>query len=171
MDSGSQIIYLIKEASTRMGFEPTRAEPNGLAVHRLNLSATSSGSSWYNTKNSGCHFFDWLLNVVSQLDLALCIVYPAVSSASHNNYVIKSIAERKMNAQPTTMFGDSIYLDQMQWASTNIVINFAIITMSLWRNRLARSAVNRKVGGSSPPRDVVSSVSQISLSQLCVLTS
>ncbi|KAL3170301.1 hypothetical protein MRX96_015336 [Rhipicephalus microplus] len=28
--------------STRMGFEPTRAEPNGLAVHRLNLSATSS---------------------------------------------------------------------------------------------------------------------------------
>ena len=24
---------------------------------------------------------------------------------------------------------------------------------SLWRNRLARSAVNRKVGGSSPPRD------------------
>ena len=27
---------------TRMGFEPTRAEPNGLAVHRLNHSATSS---------------------------------------------------------------------------------------------------------------------------------
>ena len=26
-------------------------------------------------------------------------------------------------------------------------------TMSLWRNRLARSAVNRKVGGSSPPSD------------------
>ena len=24
---------------------------------------------------------------------------------------------------------------------------------SLWRNRLARSAINRKVGGSSPPRD------------------
>ena len=28
--------------STRMGFEPTRAEHNGLAVHRLNHSATSS---------------------------------------------------------------------------------------------------------------------------------
>ena len=27
--------------------------------------------------------------------------------------------------------------------------------MSPWRNRLARSAVNRKVGGSSPPGDVV----------------
>lgn len=26
---------------------------------------------------------------------------------------------------------------------------------SLWRNRLARSAVNRKVGGSSPPRDAL----------------
>uniref|UniRef100_A0A0E9T1R0 Uncharacterized protein n=1 Tax=Anguilla anguilla TaxID=7936 RepID=A0A0E9T1R0_ANGAN len=29
-------------SSTRMGFEPTRAEHNGLAVHRLNHSATSS---------------------------------------------------------------------------------------------------------------------------------
>jgi hypothetical protein len=28
------------------------------------------------------------------------------------------------------------------------------VISSLWRNRLARSAVNRKVGGSSPPRDV-----------------
>ena len=28
-------------------------------------------------------------------------------------------------------------------------------TSSLWRNRLARSAVNRKVGGSSPPRDEI----------------
>ena len=28
--------------TTRMGFEPTRAEHNGLAVHRLNHSATSS---------------------------------------------------------------------------------------------------------------------------------
>ena len=27
---------------------------------------------------------------------------------------------------------------------------------SLWRNRLARSAVNREDGGSSPPRDVCS---------------
>ena len=26
-----------------------------------------------------------------------------------------------------------------------------IMSMPLWRNRLARSAVNRKVGGSSPP--------------------
>ena len=29
----------------------------------------------------------------------------------------------------------------------------ALSGLSLWRNRLARSAVNRKVGGSSPPRD------------------
>ena len=28
-----------------MGFEPTRGDPNGLAVHRLNHSATSSGST------------------------------------------------------------------------------------------------------------------------------
>ena len=31
-----------KIRSTRMGFEPTRAEPNGLAVHRLNHTATAS---------------------------------------------------------------------------------------------------------------------------------
>ncbi len=31
-----------KKNTTRMGFEPTRAEHNGLAVHRLNHSATSS---------------------------------------------------------------------------------------------------------------------------------
>ena len=31
-----------KKRSTRMGFEPTRAEPNRLAVYRLNHSATSS---------------------------------------------------------------------------------------------------------------------------------
>ena len=28
--------------TTRMGFEPTQLSPNGLAVHRLNHSATSS---------------------------------------------------------------------------------------------------------------------------------
>ena len=37
------------KSSTRMGFEPTRAEPNGLAVHRLNHSATSS---WANASFS-----------------------------------------------------------------------------------------------------------------------
>ena len=31
---------------------------------------------------------------------------------------------------------------------------FQVTARSLWRNWLARSAVNRKVGGSSPPRDV-----------------
>ena len=36
--------YIVKFTTTRMGFEPTRAEHNGLAVHRLNNSATSSFS-------------------------------------------------------------------------------------------------------------------------------
>ena len=35
-----------------------------------------------------------------------------------------------------------------------IVISY-FYQLSLWRNWLARSAVNRKVGGSSPPRDVI----------------
>ena len=34
--------FMRKTTATRMGFEPTRAEHNGLAVHRLNHSATSS---------------------------------------------------------------------------------------------------------------------------------
>ena len=36
-----------KKIPTRMGFEPTRAEPIGLAVQRLNHSATSSMQNWY----------------------------------------------------------------------------------------------------------------------------
>ena len=34
-----------------------------------------------------------------------------------------------------------------------LMLNSPTSVLSLWRNRLARSAVNRKVGGSSPPRD------------------
>ena len=49
-------VYLpIKTSPTRMGFEPTRAEPNGLAVHRLNHSATSSHLVSY---NYDCSIFD-----------------------------------------------------------------------------------------------------------------
>ena len=36
---------------------------------------------------------------------------------------------------------------------TLITVVSGCVQRSLWRNRLARSAVNRKVGGSSPPRD------------------
>ena len=45
-----------KKNSTRMGFEPTRAEPNGLAVHRLNHSATSSDctAGLLRTNTAGC---------------------------------------------------------------------------------------------------------------------
>ena len=41
-DLSNEIVTTSTKSSTRMGFEPTRAEPNGLAVHRLNHSATSS---------------------------------------------------------------------------------------------------------------------------------
>ena len=34
-----------------MGFEPTRGDPNGLAVHRLNHSATSSEDHLYISAN------------------------------------------------------------------------------------------------------------------------
>uniref|UniRef100_A0A7N6ALX2 Dipeptidyl peptidase 3 n=1 Tax=Anabas testudineus TaxID=64144 RepID=A0A7N6ALX2_ANATE len=41
-----------KKVPTRMGFEPTRAEHNGLAVHRLNHSATSSCRSMRRSQSS-----------------------------------------------------------------------------------------------------------------------
>ena len=39
-----------------MGFEPTRGDPNGLAVHRLNHSATSSEDQKYVSKDDKCYF-------------------------------------------------------------------------------------------------------------------
>ena len=39
------MFLLVQKKSTRMGFEPTRAEPIGLAVQRLNHSAASSDES------------------------------------------------------------------------------------------------------------------------------
>ncbi|CAF0824804.1 unnamed protein product [Brachionus calyciflorus] len=48
----------------------------------------------------------------------------------------------------------------------------AVTLSSLWRNRLARSAVNRKVGGSNPPRDeffLKRSKLKIPFNQLCFL--
>ena len=44
----------------------------------------------------------------------------------------------------------AVFLDEV-WSFRDFVGKWA--GRSLWRNRLARSAVNRKVGGSSPPRD------------------
>ena len=58
---------LFQKLSTKMGFEPTRAEPNALAVHRLNHSATSS--HWkskgtdHATRVSQCHYRQWYLLV------------------------------------------------------------------------------------------------------------
>ena len=40
-----------------------------------------------------------------------------------------------------------------EYVSTPYRVQNRRVLLSLWRNRLARSAVNRKVGGSSPPRD------------------
>ena len=40
-------LCLRSKGPTRMGFEPTRAEHNGLAVHRLNHSSTSSEQEMY----------------------------------------------------------------------------------------------------------------------------
>ena len=47
-------------------------------------------------------------------------------------------------------FSDSAVPNQARKKTRNNFCN-----KSLWRNRLARSAVNREDGGSSPPRDVM----------------
>ena len=49
--------------STRMGFEPTRAEPIGLAVQRLNHSATSS--MYVRSQYQYSHFFGTLFDGIS----------------------------------------------------------------------------------------------------------
>ena len=51
-----------------------------------------------------------------------------------------------------------VYADQQLAAGyANYLYGFQIdvmtVSWSSWRNRLARSTVNRKVGGSSPPED------------------
>ena len=50
-----------KKNTTRMGFEPTRAEHNGLAVHRLNHSATSSNCHYQIYKAHWCSLVYTLL--------------------------------------------------------------------------------------------------------------
>ena len=37
-------LRVMSDLTTSMGFEPTRGDPNGLAVHRLNRSATMSST-------------------------------------------------------------------------------------------------------------------------------
>ena len=48
--------------------------------------------------------------------------------------------------------GRKSFPEKKTWA-LNHQGKLSLSDTSLWRNRLARSAVNRKVGGSSPPRD------------------
>ena len=141
-----------------MGFEPTQKETNRLSVHHLNLSTTSSSSSsLYNMNSSDCQFH--LPFNHHQLSRP-CSLHCLSSRFKCSHYQEHN---RKKDECLTNHCGWLIQsdLDQMQWASTNIVINFPIITTSLWCNRLVCLAVNRKVGGSSPPRDDFSSVSQI----------
>ena len=72
--------------STRMGFEPTRALPNGLAVHRLNHSATSSS---YRTTFSARSTFVQVTGdffPLNNADLILtCTHYEKPLSFDHNN--------------------------------------------------------------------------------------
>ena len=51
------------ESTTRMGFEPTRAENNGLAAHHLNHSVTSSDYKIANLKA-----FNWLVTHLIQIE-------------------------------------------------------------------------------------------------------
>ena len=46
-----------------------------------------------------------------------------------------------------------VFYEHSFWLSKCQSRKQGLPSRSLWRNRLARSAVNRKVGGSSPPRD------------------
>ena len=60
---------IVKRYPTRMGFEPTRAEPIGLAVQRLNHSATSSLQLWSQFE-SGDHHTTNQYSLESQISCA-----------------------------------------------------------------------------------------------------
>ena len=54
-----------KKQATRMGFEPTPAERNGLAVHRLNHSATSSVNVTYiNSSFINTYRVNWIVHLI-----------------------------------------------------------------------------------------------------------
>ena len=83
-----------EKKSTRMGFEPTRGDPNGLAVHRLNHSATSS--TWPRKAKTPGHFTgvtnsrQWL-NIKARSLLFLLHFDPADSTIAHT-YAAQSVA-------------------------------------------------------------------------------
>ena len=62
--------------TTRMGFEPTRAEHNGLAVHRLNHSATSSRRKLQRLETFKIHY--WLESLYSSMFVPSTILQTAV---------------------------------------------------------------------------------------------
>ena len=64
-----------------MGFEPTRAEHNGLAVHRLNHSATSS----FLPHDAQIRLFKLIFQIVTWNTSTLCIAYK-----KDNNYAESS---------------------------------------------------------------------------------
>ena len=59
-----------------MGFEPTRAEHNGLAVHRLNHSATSSRRKLQRLETFKIHY--WLESLYSSMFVPSTILQTAV---------------------------------------------------------------------------------------------
>ena len=63
---------------------------------------------------------------------------------------MKSLLE--MNIISNLTAENLILNDVVKWISNTSKPKHSIDIEPLWRNRLARSAVNRKVGGSNPPR-------------------
>ena len=81
-----------KKISTRMGFEPTRAEHNGLAVHRLNHSATSSSLLGKEKNSKGPWTLDeirWRLSFGAKIEIT-CWQQIAKNINLHSLLSIKS---------------------------------------------------------------------------------
>ena len=70
-----------------MGFEPTRAEHNGLAVHRLNHSATSSFLLCYHFHN-GHNFFSKKASLTQKsLEIQMHIDFCPTHSDRHTLHI------------------------------------------------------------------------------------
>ena len=67
----------------------------------------------------------------------------------------ESFLEKPLNMRMPCIYPLSLYLSLRRFVLTEFRKFGVAHKLSLLRNWLARSAVNRKVGGSSPPRDVL----------------
>ncbi len=97
--------------------------------------------------------------------------YLCINILTRLDILINEKKGRKMIFSVQICFLDAICLSVKGMKVWSIWRNKSHLNMLLWRNWLARSAVNRKAGGSSPPRSVLFFLKKIFLSGVMIIIS